>query len=143
MVPGSWLFVHFLFLRCSPFFAGSHVFSLCVCAVSVSQPWLASQVFHGLLNLFPPFPCSQTLPINPCRCRFADGLWGRDSLVQLLRFLRPALRVPGQQCCPACLLPARAGPELRAAAPGLSHRGRKILAAPWPSLCFFCSGSGR
>lgn len=166
VVPGSWnkagavtcshlIFAPSLFLRCSPFLQLLIFFSSTLVQFLFYQPCLPSQVFHHLLHLLPPSPCVQTLPIHPRRCRC--GLRGGGWLVRSLRF---CCRRCGQwRCCGARRCGVGSGgagsdgavvaagstcrSELHAVPPGLTHPGRKILAAPWPHCVFFCTGSGR
>lgn len=120
------------------FFAGPDLFFLvCLCNFCLSAmahftgfPWPPQS---------PPSPCFQTLPINPRSCWFVSWLQAGTCWCSHSSSAAPLLRCGAVLPC----LPAGSMCQPRSTAPGLSHRGRKILAAPWPSLCFFCTGSRR
>lgn len=114
------------------FFAGSDLFPLRVCAVSVYQPWLASQVFHDLLSLLPASRSCLSIRVaagllsgsgaGTCWCSRSS------SPARVLQSAQAGPAAPqgrGELCCPACPLAARAGPGALCRSAGAESRRKE------------------
>lgn len=130
--------------RHDPFSPNLHPFPLLFFQLLFSsQPCVASQVLCDLLNPLPPALASRShLSVRVVASLLpaaGQGCWSSRSSSAALVLQGARAGLAGRHrstagALGAILLAARAGPEPRSAPAGLSHQGRKIPVAPWPSL---------
>lgn len=119
------------------FLAGPDLFPLCLCSFCLST--MAHFAHFPWRPQSPPSPCFQTLHINPHSCWFVSWLQAGTCWCSCSSSAALLLRCGAVLPC----LPAGSMCQPQSTAQGLSHRGRKILEVPWPSLCFLCTRSRR